>query len=259
MELTEGSFAHRAADPAGRRRLRRGAGDRITGPPREPQRRRAERAPHPVRRTAGSPSSGPPPPTSTPSTSSSPRALSVGPGRPLSPRPAPRAGRRRRRLSAQSHSPSRKTTPAKTTVRPTWPECSPRSLLRGNAPRARTPSGCSASLVGVPDVAVDDDPGPAVRRGGDREVAADQPAARRASAVDDEHPALAGRLDGLLDQGVVLEHLQRGDRSAEPDVAAEDLEHRLADLDLGVGVAQVGGGWARQRGTSFRIEGSASL
>src|SRR3954451_10200624 len=47
--------------------------------------------------------------------------------------------------SAHSHSPSRKTTPANSTGRPDWPECSPRSLLRGKVASARTPIGCAAS------------------------------------------------------------------------------------------------------------------
>ena len=51
-------------------------------------------------------------------------------------------------------------------------------------------------------------------------------------------------VDRLLDQRVVLEHLQRRDRPAEGTPAAEGPEYRVADLDVGIGVAQVGGGGA---------------
>ena len=49
----------------------------------------------------------------------------------------------------------------------------------------------------------------------------------------------------------------------EPDVPAEHLEHRFADLDLRVGVAQVGGrgtghAWLSSVGIGIRIDGNST-
>jgi hypothetical protein len=66
----------------------------------------------------------------------------------------------------------------------------PALALAREGPQRPDPEGLLGQLVGVPDAAEDDDPGPAVLRGGHRQVAADQTAALRAAAVDDQHPTL---------------------------------------------------------------------
>jgi hypothetical protein len=110
------------------------------------------------------------------------------------------------------------------------------------------PDRLGVDLVGVAHRAVDHHAGPAVLRGEDGEVAAEQRAAQRAAAVDDEDPPLPRLLDRVAHQRVVLEHLERGDRPAEGRAATEGLEHRVADLRLRVGVGEVRRGRGRLLG-----------
>src|SRR5690606_30185317 len=110
------------------------------------------------------------------------------------------------------------------------------------------PQGFDADAHGVDNGAVahgavDHDPGPAVVDGQPGQVVAYQGAFQRAAAVDHQDGALAGALQRLPNQGVVVEHAEGADRTAEGRDLAEAAEGSLADLhSLGMGVAQVGGG-----------------
>ena len=115
MDLTEGSL--RVEPPALLADDHYGAAPDRHRPPRRPAPRGAERAPQSASRTVWSPSSGTPPPTRTPRPV--PRLSVPAAGSPAQPSAGASGRTTTPSASAHSHSPSRKTTPAKTTVRPT--------------------------------------------------------------------------------------------------------------------------------------------
>src|SRR5690606_16076067 len=67
----------------------------------------------------------------------------------------------------------------------------------------------------VADATVDDDARPPGIHRALSDHVAYQRRLQRAGAVDDEHGAIAGRLQDLLDQSVVLEAAHRADRALE--------------------------------------------
>src|SRR5690606_8842077 len=80
--------------------------------------------------------------------------------------------------------------------------------------------GFDADVHGVDDSAVahgavDDDPGPAVVDGQLRQIVADQGALERTAAVDHKDGPLTRTLQGLADQGVVVQHAEGADRTVK--------------------------------------------
>ena len=72
-----------------------------------------------------------------------------------------------------------------------------------------------AECVDVADAAVDHEPRPAVLESEAGDVVADERAAQRAAAVDDEHTPVARLADALLHEDVVLEAANRRDLARE--------------------------------------------
>jgi len=115
------------------------------------------------------------------------------------------------------------------------------------------PDVAGGELEHVAHAAVHDEPRPAVF---DRELSeqpADKRAPERPAPVDDEHAPRAGGLESGAHERVVLEDFQGGHGAEEGAALSEVGEDRLADLHVGVGVAEVGrrrtarvgcGGWA---------------
>ena len=68
-----------------------------------------------------------------------------------------------------------------------------------------------AERVDVANAAVDHEPGPAVLERETGDVVADERAAQRAAAVDDEHAPVARLADAALHEDVVLETANRRD------------------------------------------------
>ena len=98
----------------------------------------------------------------------------------------------------------------------------------------------AGELVHVAHAAMHHEPRPAVV---DRELSeqpADERAPERSAPVDDEHAARTGGLEGGAHERVILEDLQSGDRTEEGAALSEVGEDRLANLHVGVGVAEVG-------------------
>ncbi len=94
----------------------------------------------------------------------------------------------------------------------------------------------AVDVARVADATVNDDAFPAVLVGQDGQLVADQGAAQRAAAIDDQHLALAVFAEDFAHQRVVLEQLE-GDDLAGAATAAIALEHRGDDTN---GLAEFG-------------------
>ena len=102
-------------------------------------------------------------------------------------------------------------------------------LARGCVPSAVTPSVTPASVAESRTHPLMTSPAhPCVEREG-RDVVADECAAERAAAVDDQHTALARLAGSLPNEDVVLVAPHRRDLTRERPDAPELAEYRLAD------------------------------